>query len=71
MGKYGDAAVQATNLIRQGGYHPRDAWKTAVRHQFPTQKSAREKGCPRAAYLGLCEAGIVRGWPKVTIRALY
>lgn len=61
MGKYGDAAVQATNLIRQGGYHPCDAWKTAIRHQFPTQKSAREKGCPRAAYLGLCEAGIVRG----------
>lgn len=35
MGKYGDAAVQATNLIRQGGYHPGDAWKTAIRHQFP------------------------------------
>ena len=61
MGKYGDAAVKATSLIRQAGYRPCDAWKTATKRQFPTQKSAREKGCPRAAYLGLCEKGIVCG----------
>ncbi len=61
MGKYGDAAIKATSLVRRGGYHPCDAWKTATKRQFPTQKSAREKGCPRAAYLGLCEEGIVSG----------
>ena len=61
MGKYGDAAVKATSLIRRAGYRPGDAWKTATKRQFPTQKSAREKGCPRAAYLGLCEEGIVCG----------
>ncbi len=61
MGKYGDAAIKATSLVRRGGCHPCDAWKTATKRQFPTQKSAREKGCPRAAYLGLCEEGIVSG----------
>ena len=43
MGKYGDAAVQATNLIRRGGYYPCDAWEIATKGQFPTQKSAQKK----------------------------
>ncbi len=63
MGQYGDTAVKATSLIRRGGYHPCDAWKTSAKRQFPTQKSSEKKGCPRAAYLGLYEAGIVCGVP--------
>jgi hypothetical protein len=28
---------------------------------FPHSKSQRDKGCPRGAFLGLCEAGLVSG----------
>ena len=32
--------------------------------QFPTQEEARKKGCPKSAFLGLCEDGFVKGVPK-------
>jgi hypothetical protein len=30
---------------------------------YPTSPAARKKGCPRGAFLGLCEAGLVKGIP--------
>jgi len=30
---------------------------------YPTSPTARKKGCPRGAYLGLCEEGMVKGIP--------
>jgi hypothetical protein len=30
---------------------------------YPTSLAARKKGCPRGAFLGLCEAGLVKGIP--------
>lgn len=30
---------------------------------FPHSDALQEKGCPRGAYLGLCEAGLVAGIP--------
>jgi len=30
---------------------------------YPTSTSARKKGCPRGAFLGLCEDGLVKGIP--------
>jgi hypothetical protein len=30
---------------------------------YPTSQSARKKGCPRGAFLGLCEEGLVKGIP--------
>ena len=30
---------------------------------YPTSPTARKKGSPRGAFLGLCEAGLVRGIP--------
>ena len=35
----------------------------AVKEVFPKSKSCQEKGCPRGAYLGLCEEGLVRDVP--------
>ena len=63
MGKYGEAAVEATEHVRRHGGSPKDAWKVAVRRKFPTQKASQEKGCPRVAYLGLCSEGMARGVP--------
>ena len=30
---------------------------------YPTSPTARKKGCPRGAFLGLCEEGLVKGIP--------
>lgn len=62
MGKYGNAAIKATKLMRSGrGVDPQEAWNIAVTEVFPTQMASRKKGCPRGAYLGLCEEGLVHG----------
>lgn len=63
-GKYGKAAVKATRLQHEGKYNsPKTAWNAAVKEGFPNSKSSQEKGCPKNAYLGLCEDGLVRGIP--------
>jgi hypothetical protein len=62
MATFGDAAIRATELVRDRQFRsPRDAWKRAVAELFPDSVSMREKGCPRAAFLGLCEEGLVAG----------
>jgi hypothetical protein len=35
----------------------------SVKEVFPT-KSSQEKPCPKTTFLGLCEAGFVKGIPK-------
>jgi hypothetical protein len=34
-----------------------------MRTLYPTSPAAREKSCPRGAFLGLCEEGLVKGIP--------
>jgi hypothetical protein len=38
-------------------------WESAMERLYPTSPTARKKGCPRGAFLGLCEEGLVRGIP--------
>ncbi len=60
--KYGRAAVLAThNFVTSIANSPMGAWKLAVTSLFPDSTSAQSKGCPRGAYLGLCEEGMVKG----------
>jgi hypothetical protein len=67
MARYGDAAVRAVALVRQGDEQsPVRAWDIAVVEAFPHSKSSQEKGCPRSAFLGLCESGRVKGVPAGT-----
>ena len=40
--------------------NPRVAWELAISAQTKSEYS-RRKNCPRDAYLGLCEAGLVSG----------
>lgn len=44
------------------GRAPRDAWNAAATERIASLES-RKKGCPRSAFLGLCEAGLVEGIP--------
>ncbi len=64
MGKYGDAAVKATQLFTDGKEKdPPAAWRKATRQMFKKNLPSQKKSCPRAAYLGLCESGLVKGIP--------
>jgi len=64
MNKYGEAAIRATRYARATGTSATDAWTAAVRDAFPDSPSSQAKGCPRGAYLGLCEEGLVEGIPR-------
>jgi hypothetical protein len=63
MQEYGKVAIQATELSRLGGFQPRAAWDRAIQTVFPDSTSLQDKACPRDAYLGLCENGLVVGVP--------
>ena len=63
MGNYGRAAVRAVKLIHDGTCkNPEDAWRKAL-NEYTHSESSRNKSCPREAFLGLCEEGIVVGIP--------
>ncbi len=40
---------------------PAERWQDAVKKLYPTAIAARKKKAPREAFLGLCEAGLVKG----------
>jgi hypothetical protein len=62
MGKYGETAVQATRIIREGFCSdPVDAWQQAAARVFSQQPSSQIKSCPKDTFLSLCGAGLVAG----------
>ena len=61
MNKYATTAIRAVKLVREENIDPNNAWKYAALEIFKESKSAREKGCPRGTFLGLCEEGKVDG----------
>lgn len=64
MGKYGDPAIKATRFLLTGQRKsPLEAWSSAVRRIFSESISCQQKGCPKTAYLGLCEEGFIKGVP--------
>jgi hypothetical protein len=63
MGIYGHAAVFARECYLQGKLSSlRDAWDYAVSRRSKSVSSCT-KACPKDAFLGLCEAGLVKGIP--------
>src|SRR4051794_27780124 len=67
MGKYGAVAVRAAGRLRSGASRsPIDAWEIAARETFPHSPASAVKGCPKGAFLGLCEEGLVSGAPRGT-----
>jgi uncharacterized protein DUF6979 len=60
-------AVEATRLLKSERVgDPRDAWLSAA--QALGSRGMAVKGCPRGAYLGLCEEGLVKGAPRPSER---
>src|SRR5579862_5565047 len=66
MSGYGKASVSAARECQQNpALNPADAWMAAVSREFTSEES-RKKCCPRGAFLGLCEEGLVIGVPQGT-----
>ena len=65
MGKYGKTAKLAVRKIHENPstLSPQEAWINAANEIFQT-RCAKEKGCPKNAFLGLCESGKVTGVPS-------
>lgn len=60
MCQYGKAAIIAVGLVKDNGETPQGAWKKAIRECTDSDSSQDEK-CPRYAFLGLCEEGMIVG----------
>lgn len=61
--KYGEGALLAAQQELSGNISPLARWNKAMQTLYPTSMAARKKGCPRGAFLGLCEEGMVKGIP--------
>jgi hypothetical protein len=59
MGQYGNAAIFAIKSICNG-MEPLKAWNMAI-SELTTSTESIKKGCPKSAFLGLCEEGFVKG----------
>lgn len=62
--KFSTVAVKAARYEQErNGSNPPESWDKAAYEVFPDSESSRKKGCPRSAFLGLCEEGLVKGIP--------
>jgi len=61
--RYGEAALMAAGREFSAPSNPIVRWDSAMERLYPTSPTARRKSCPRGAFLGLCEEGLVKGIP--------
>ena len=61
MNKYANVALKAVKIVREERISPQEAWSKASSLIFPNSKSSRDKTCPKNAFLGLCEEGLIEG----------
>ena len=60
--RYGEAALRAVRMPTFGkALSPAERWATAVRQVYPTTPIGQKKSGPKNAFVGLCEAGLVKG----------
>jgi hypothetical protein len=61
MGMFGEAAIRSTRyFLTSKARSPQEAWPLAMT-ELSRSRQSQTKSCPRNAYLGLCEAGVIRG----------
>lgn len=61
---YDKVALIATTKIAENNVEPEQAWLSAAQEVFKDKRASIEKGCPKGAFLGLCEEGHINGVPK-------
>lgn len=59
--KYGEIAIQA---VKEYDGDARASWSQASKNFYFDKPYAASKGCPRTAFLGLCEEGLVKNIQK-------
>jgi hypothetical protein len=65
MSKFGECAVRAIKLVLEDNISdPKEAWQIASIRLFGEGTSSQKKGCPKGAFLGMCEEGLVKGIGK-------
>ena len=67
--RYGEAALLAARQAPSAKINPVAQWESAMEHLYPTSPAARKRSCPRGAFLGLCEEGLVKGIPAGSYKA--
>ena len=61
MALYGEAGVSAWRLLSEArAKTPQEAWNEAIKTKTESS-SSQKKLCPRFTFLGLCEAGLLKG----------
>ena len=63
MGRYGKVSVKAVDLILSTNMSPEQAWDITTSKEFGRGTNLQKKGCPKGAFLGLCEQGMIKGVP--------
>jgi hypothetical protein len=58
---YGKVAISAVTKITSRGNAPAEAWNAAAIERFKPGGRSIDKACPRNAFLGLCEEGLLKG----------
>jgi hypothetical protein len=56
---YARVALEASQLAGTG-IHPARAWEARAAEVFKGKPSAEQKNCPKSAFLGLAEAGLIK-----------
>lgn len=63
--KYGLTAVESVELcLSDIAISPSEAWERMSIKNFGEGTSSQKKGCPRGAFLGLCQEGYIKGISK-------
>lgn len=65
--KYGEAALIAARLDVPERVTAAERWDVAVRQLYPEKPYMQKKGAPKSVFLGLCQAGLVKGIPAIEI----
>ena len=62
MSKYAQIALDSVvDLKNNVNLSPVDAWSNNAKDKYPDKPSAQTKSCPKSAFLGLCEDGLISG----------
>ncbi|MCO7262021.1 DUF6979 family protein [Dickeya zeae] len=64
MGIYGETAVAVASAYDSSNKpDPKECWEYSI-IQITSSRESQKKGCPKSAFLGLCQDGYVKGIPK-------
>lgn len=65
MNKYAQIAINVVKRIdSDNSINPKIAWEIEANNMFGEGRASAKKVCPKNAFLGLCEEGLIKGIPK-------